>query len=336
MKQRISGSNILQSWLFIAGLTFLVSGCSDGSDGSDSVQRSLQTTRCIDTTAASEDHRFMCDGVEFKTMLTPECVEEACGLIIDVHGWLSNPDEQERRTGLASLAAERGGYIVVQPGEQGSPPSWDGPTHYPVIADFMQQAITAFDVDEDRVHFTGFSQGGFMTWQFICDYSDIIASAAPFSAIEVGCFRSDSGPARQVPVLFTTGTGDVLIQYYNEATSLSVPFTLLNVLYDYGMATVDADAYDYAEDGKLVVDSGSRIDVITDATEYEKIDGGETAGFLWTRYTNTAGVVFEHLRHDNGHVYPDNPDSLILPEEPTVWFSIGEAVLQFFIDNPRQ
>lgn len=319
--------------LFVAVCICLLGACSDGGD---LPQRNLQTTRCIDSTAASDDHRFMCDGVQFKTLLTPQCIEQACGLIIDVHGWLSNPDEQERRTALAALAAERGGYIVVQPGEQSTPSSWDGPTHYPIIADFMKQAITAFDVDRDRVHFTGFSQGGLMTWQFVCDYSDIIASAAPFAAIEVGCFRNEAGPQRKVPLLFTSGTGDILIRYYNPAKSLSVPFTLMNVLYDYGMVSVDAAEYGYAEDGRLQVDESGRIDVATASTAFEILDGGEDAGFLWTRYTNSEGVVFEHLRHDNGHVYPDNPDSAFLPEEPTVWFAIGEAVLQFFIDNPRQ
>lgn len=322
-----------QKILFAVGCALLLWGCTDGSDAPE---RALQTTRCIDSTQASDDHRFTCDGVEFKTLLTPECIESACGLIFDVHGWLSNPDEQERRTALAALAAERGGYIVVQPGEQSTPSSWDGPTHYPIIADFMQQAITAFDVDRDRVHFTGFSQGGLMTWQFICDYSDIIASAAPFAAIEVDCFRNGSGPPRQVPMLFSSGTGDILIRYYNPAKSLSVPFTLLNVMYDYGMVSVDAPDYDYAEDGKLKVGSDGKVDVTTASTAFEILDGGEEAGFLWTRYTNNEGVVFEHLRHDNGHVYPDNPDSVILPEEPTVWFAIGEAIFQFFIDNPRR
>ena len=45
--------------------------------------------------------------------------------------------------------------------------------------------------------------------------------------------------------------------------------------------------------------------------------------------------LFEHLRHTNGHVYPDNPDSLVFPEDPSVGFSVGEAILQFFIQNQR-
>lgn len=311
----------------------LFGGCSDGDSGQ---QRNLQATRCIDAVTAAERHVFQCDGVQFKVMLTQACVDRACGLIFDVHGWLSNPDEQEGRSNLARLAGEQGGYIVVQPGELSEPSSWDAQVHNPIVADFMHQAIRAFDVDRDRVHFTGFSQGGLMTWQFVCDYPDIIASAAPLSAIEVGCFRAGDGPAREVPLFFISGTGDVLIRYYNSNTSLSVPYTLMNVMYDYGMVAVDADAYAYSPTGSLMVDASGKVDAATPGVSFEIVDGSEEANYLWTRYTNGDGTVFEHLRHTNGHVYPDNPDSEILPEEPAVWFSVGRAMLQFFMDNPRR
>lgn len=319
------------------GLALLVAavvagaGCSDSSTSST---RDVHTTRCITNVAPSGRETFLCDGVRFDVTLTPACVERACGLIVDVHGWLSNPDEQERRSTLARAAMDHGGYIVVQPGELGSPSDWDPGIHYDVVFEFMQQAMDAYDVDRRRVHFTGFSQGGLMTWQFVCDHSDVIASAAPVSAIELGCFRNGPGPARQVPILFTSGTQDPLVRYYSPVQDLSVPNTLVAVMYDYGMVTVDAPGYEYNERGGLVVDASGRIETAAGDTAFTVVDGGEQAGYLWTRYTNRDGVVLEHLRHDNGHVYPDNPDSLILPEEPTVWFSVGEAILRFFIDNP--
>jgi hypothetical protein len=173
-----------------------------------------------------------------------------------------------------------------------------------------------------------------MTWQFVCDYSDVIASAAPISAPETNCFRSDAGPAREVPVFYISGIGDILVPYYSSGNSLSVSDTLVSVMYDYGMVNTDAPDYDFSEQGSIVVDESSKIDVATDGVQFEIVDGSEENTFLWTRYTNQEGTVFEHLRHDNGHVYPDNPDSLILPEDPTVWFSLGEAMFQFFVDNP--
>lgn len=318
----------------LAALVVLLSvGCSDSS--SPAVSRDVHTTRCIGDVSASALSTFECDGVEFNVQLTQACIDQACGLIVDVHGWLSNPEQQEGRSNLARTAMDHGGYIVVQPGELSTPSSWDPEIHNDIVFEFMQQALEAFDVDLNRVHFSGFSQGGWMTWQFICDYPEIIASAAPLSAPEIGCFRSDGGPSRQVSVFYTSGTEDILIPYYSSGNSLSVSDTLVSVMYGYDMIATDAPDYDFSEQGSIVVDQFGKIDIASDNVQFEIVDGSEEGDFLWTRYTNEEGTVFEHLRHDNGHVYPDNPDSLIF-EEPTVWFSMGEAILKFFVDNPMR
>ncbi len=313
-------------------LALLLSACSDNSSTNE---HRVQTTRCITDVSASDRHSFECDGVAFDVMLTEACIARPCGLIVDVHGFLSNPQQQELRSNLARAAKDKGGYIVVQPGELSEPPSWQPEVHNPVVFEFMQQAIEAYSVDEDRVHFTGFSQGGLMTWQFVCEHPEVIASAAPLSAIEVGCFRSGEGPVRDVPILFISGVEDILIRYFNPTAALSVPYTLMQVMHDYDMVSVDADAYSFSPRGDLVKNAAGRVDAVAEGVAFEVLDGSEQAGYLWTRYTATDGTVFEHLRHDNGHVYPDNPDSELFPEEPAVWFSIGEAILQFFIDNPK-
>lgn len=326
----------LFSWLIIliALCGLLGTGCG-GGDGPSRVTRDVHTTRCISDVSASGRHEFLCDGVEFKVLLTQQCIDQACGLIVDVHGWLSNPDEQEGRSNLVRVAEENGGYIVVQPGELSLPSSWKPGIHNDIVFDFMQQAIDAFGVNVDRVHFTGFSQGGYMTWNFVCDHADIIASAAPISAPEVGCFRNGTGPSRKVPIFFTSGTADPLVRYHNSGNALSVTDTLVRIMYDYGMVLVDTDAYVFSETGDIVMDDTGKIDIATDGVRFELVDGSKDGSYLWTRYTNADGVVFEHLRHTNGHVYPDNPDSLIFPEDPSIWFSVGEAILQFFIQNPR-
>lgn len=309
--------------------------CTACDDNSSSIVRDVHTTRCISDVTAFDRHEFQCDGVEFKVLLTQECIDQACGLVVDVHGWLSNPDEQEGRSNLARVAMENGGYIVVQPGELSEPPSWDGSIHYDIVFDFMQQAMDAFDVDRERVHFTGFSQGGWMTWNFICEHSDIIASAAPLAAPGGGCFLGGRGPVPKVPILLISGTKDVLIPYYSTGGVWSIADSLVSVMYDYGMVTEDYETYEFSEIGDLVVGESGRIDIAADGVNFEVVDGSQNDSFLWTRYTGTEGLVFEHLRHTNNHVYPDNPDSLIIPEEPSVWFSVGEAILQFFIENPR-
>ena len=323
----------LKELLLIVLLGLIGTACSDSSSPDT---RDVHTTRCISDVSASARHEFECDGVVFKVLLTQECIDRACGLIFDVHGWLSNPDEQEGRSNLARLAEEHGGYIVVQPGELSAPSSWNPAVHYAIVFDFMQQAIDAFAVDRDRVHFSGFSQGGQMTWKFLCDHADIIASAAPISAPETYCFLNGAGPSRKVPIFFISGTEDILIHYYNSGNALSVTNTLMRVMYDYNMVSVDSSAYEFSTTGDIVVDDAGRVDVAVDNVRFETVGGSKDGSYLWTRYTNADGIPFEHLRHTNGHVYPDNPDSLILPEDPSVWFSVGDAILQFFIQNPRK
>lgn len=312
--------------------SLLSTGCSDNSS---SAGRDVHTTRCITDVSAFSRHEFDCDGVAFKVLLTQECIERACGLIFDVHGWLSNPDLQEGRSNLARLAEERGGYIVVQPGELSTPSSWSPGIHYDIVFDFMQQAMTAYAVDRNRIHFTGFSQGGQMTWKFICDHPEIIASAAPISAPEFYCFLNGSGPTRNVPIFYISGTTDLQVPYYHAGNPFSIVDSLLRVLYDYGIASVDSKDYKYTETGDISVDETGKLDVAVAEAGFQILSGSQQGSYIWTRYTGADQIPFEHLRHANGHVYPDNPDSLIISEVPAVWFSVGEAILQFFIDNPK-
>lgn len=322
--------------LIVAGLGAVLASACDSSSPSEPAPREVVTTRCITDVSAADRHAFECDGVAFNVLLTQECIDSACGLIVDVHGWLSDPQQQEARSNLARLARERGGYIVVQPGELSEPSSWKPDIHYDIVFDFMQQAMEAFAVDTNRVHFTGFSQGGLMTWKFVCDHADIIASAVPIAAPELNCFLNGSGPSRSVPVFYISGTEDILARYHHRGNPISAVDTLVRVMYDYGMASVDSSAYAFSGTGDIVVDEAGRIDVAVAGTGFEIVGGSQQASYLWTRYTNAAGIPFEHLRHANGHVYPDNPDSAVLPEDPAVWFSVGEAILEFFIANPKK
>lgn len=324
--------------MFITIFCAFGTACSNGDSDNNPAEppRDVHTTRCITDVSAFDRHEFLCDGVQFKVLLTQACIDNACGLIFDVHGWLSNADEQEGRSNLARAAMDQGGYIVVQPSELSSPPSWQQDIHYPIVFDFMQQAIDAFDVDTKRVHITGFSQGGRMSWQFACDYPDIIASIAPLSANDTACSGTAVAPADQVSTFLISGTIDPLALYYKTSASRrAATEKLVSVLYDYGMATVGADAYTFSATGDIVTDGTGRLDVADSSVEFTVVDGSQEGSYFWTRYTSQSGTVFEHLRHTNGHVYPDNPDSVILPEDPSVWFSVGEAILQFFIENPQ-
>src|SRR5205814_1357185 len=110
------------------------------------------------------------------------------------------------------------GYLVVQPNANPDPPlaSWKPATDDDKIFAFIQLAASVFHADPNRIHFTGFSQGGAMTWRFLCKHADLFASVAP--AAEAACaFSGADLPAREIPVLYMHGTVDGLVDFKSIA-----------------------------------------------------------------------------------------------------------------------
>lgn len=161
---------------------------------------------CITATGAT-DKVVVADcggGVTYNVSVPARCLDFACGLIVDVHGWTMSGDIQERNTGIAAIGRDEG-YIVVQPNAPGSPPSWNS-GHYPHVAAFVELAISVWRVDARRVHITGFSQGGAMTTWMRCNRSDLFASAAPTAMSGSGCANGVN-----LPTLYIQGTDDVFV-----------------------------------------------------------------------------------------------------------------------------
>jgi len=128
-------------------------------------------------------------------------------------------------------------------------------------------------LDRNRVHIGGFSQGGWMTWRFVCDNSDLIASAAPIGAGAtypdeetvpgISCdFNAEGFPTEQVDILYMHGRSDP-----------DVPFETAIEQRDLVVA-----AWDIVE-----------TEILVDEPDYR-----------WTRWTSPEGTVFEFLEHDCG------------------------------------
>jgi pimeloyl-ACP methyl ester carboxylesterase len=219
---------------------------------------------------------------------------------------------------MRALGQEHG-YIVVQPSANPAPPgsSWTPSTDDPKVFDFMQRVAAAWDVDPNRWHFTGFSQGGFMSWRFICDHADVLASVAPAAACGNGVafpdcsFEGDEVPSEPLDILFMHGTDDGLVSYTCAEPRVAA------VVEHFGLG------------------------------DAETVDEGE--GFLWTRHTGDDAVL-EFVSHDyaaaniliRGHCYPGSTDAGDAPgqlfsfacegDNGFVW---GEIAMQFFIDHPK-
>jgi len=295
----------------LIALALLACGCG-GSD--DAEESKAPSDECITDASAKPDHVFQCSDLAWNVSVPETCTKGGCGLIFDVHGFSMSGTMEDRNTNLAALGRDRG-YIVVNPNADPAPPlaGWVALDDDPKVMDFIARVTKVFRTDPKRFHFTGFSQGGDMTWRFICDHSDLVASAAPAAmshSENEHCFSEAKAPPREMPMLFMHGTADKL-----------VPFTAAEAARDAVVATL-----------AMTKDSTLSSD----------------ASHEWTRYTNANGTVFEFIQHDytgadflGGHCYPGSTD----PGGQTgqvfdfdcyqpaafVW---GEAVMAFFEAHP--
>ncbi|HEX4338790.1 MAG TPA: hypothetical protein VH062_22950 [Polyangiaceae bacterium] len=298
-------------------------------------------------------HQVTCDTTIDVVTVPEQCTHTACGVVVDVHGGMMSSQMEDKNTNLSALGL-RYGYIVIQPNALqnaillnqrlfvADTPTTPGDDTR--VMDILTQVITAFHADTKRIHMTGFSEGGFMTWRWFCQHSDLLASIAPGAAgyqcadlatlgltpPEVAC-RFDGAeagadvPARNIPVLYVQGTKDGLV------------------------------------DPKCVNDwlDGSVFPAL-------KLDAGHViasdATFTRTRYLDPDGVPFEYITHDYqttssffgvalaGHCYPGSTDLAVTPSSGTtvppdqlisfgcndhtsfVW---GDEVMKFFVAHPK-
>lgn len=274
---------------------------------------------CI-TEGSPGEHVFTCGAFDYDVSIPEACLVAPCGLIMDVHGLSMSGDMQNANTNLRELGRQRG-YIVVQPNANPAPPtsSWVPNVDDSAVMAFMQRVAAAFHIDPDRLHFTGFSQGGFMSWRVVCAYADILASVAPGAACGTDfpiadCqFTPDEQPSEPVDILYMHGTDDVLVPY-----GCALP-----------RRDAVIDAYGLGPEELLVAGDG----------------------YTWTRHTGPDGTVLELITHEHnaantfvlgGHCFPggddpgDAPGQLFsfecVEETDLHW---GTAVIDFFDAHPR-
>ena len=266
---------------------------------------------------------FKCDGLLFTLHVPEVCLKKACGLIVDIHGYLMTADFQDYYTDLAERGGNEG-YIVIQPtankGSYGR--SWEYRVdNVSKIFSFMNRVKKVFHVMDERVHVTGFSQGSWMSWRFVCDYAEHIASAAPigFGAgmpvdllnapvrIKVfdNCFKG-----KQIDVLYAHGKRDGLVHYVGALK------TVKKIQEDWNLTNVE---------------------VLFKDEDYQRV-----------RFTNSQGTVFEFISYNwiskgsnssflgkpEGHCFPGVGNYLGCGRNnPFHW---GDEVVKFFLEHPKK
>ncbi|MBM4396941.1 MAG: alpha/beta hydrolase fold domain-containing protein [Deltaproteobacteria bacterium] len=271
---------------------------------------------CV-TSVAAGAHQFPCDGLVHDVSVPAQCLDGACGVVLDLHGLTMNGLMQDRNTNLRALGAQHG-YVVIQPNANPAPPasSWKTGEDDAKVLAFLDDVQAAFHADPDRVHVTGFSQGGLMTWRFVCKHADRFASAAAGSScnyptLEACLFSGGNAPSRRIPLLYMHGKDDII--------------------YLWQAAQAQRDAvikhWDLQEFATLSSDSHHE----------------------WKRYTGLNGALFEFVWHDykaksdvlKGHCYPGSTDPGDAPGQlfpfrcdDAAAFAWGEIAMRFFLDHP--
>ncbi len=245
---------------------------------------------------------FPCpEGVEAEVEVPASCVDGGCGLVLDVHGYTMSADQLDQHTRMRTLATARG-YVVIQPSAPGTVPSWGTGEHDDVVWGLLEAVVDVFDIDPDRVHMTGFSQGGMMTYRQLCAHADRLASVAPVAG--GGCFGADT-PSVEVPILYIHGHEDSIVSW----SAVAVP----------------------QRDAVLAAWDFGAPQVIDSDTE-----------FTATRWTTASGTRFELWEHDfdtgdlfiAGHCLPGPDDNGTYRCESSQ-FDQALIVLDFFDDHPR-
>jgi len=314
-------------WVMSLAVAMTSIACSDDDDASadDDAGETAAAFEapvadgCIDDVAPGA-HDYMCGELEYHVTVPARCVEEPCGLVLDVHGWIMTGADELAETEVDRLGMEHG-YIAVHPtatlgpGRLTAEPehSWRAGEDDVALHAFLQDAIDVFHVDVDRVHVMGFSQGGAMTWRLLCAYSEMFASVSPGAAgagyglpMPGGICEDGDNPAVQVPVLFLHGTADALSPH---STALQQRDQVI-------------DSWEMEQDEVLSEDDAHN----------------------WTRYTNADGNVFEFMEHDYassldfllGHCFPGSTTGGILACKDEAAFTWGQAAMDFFIAHPRR
>lgn len=288
--------------------------------------RVLVSDACFPNPGAG--HRlYPCDGIKYDVEVPAACVSGGCGIILDVHGLTMSAAMQDANSELRAKGGAAG-FIVVQPSANPAPPqaSW-GASDEPKVFDFLKRAIAVYGVDANRVHMTGFSQGGFMTWRFLCKHADVFASVAPAAAAsncagQSACsFTGSEVPSRKLPILYMHGTQD---QNY-------IPYSCAQP-----QVNAIVSAWSLTANGVVASDANYTRTRWSDAA-------GTVVELLAHDYSSSAQVPFVSASELQGHCFPGSNDPGNQPgqlfpfkcQQPAA-FTWGTEVVAFFVAHPRQ
>lgn len=153
---------------------------------------------------------------------------QATPLVFSLHGFVSNPEQQQQFSAWETVA-DKEPLIIVYPQGTGFPTRWNaGDSSYigeSTVDDvgFLRQIVATVSaslcIDPSRIYTSGLSNGGGMSNRLACQASDMIAAmggvAGAYSPI-------DCAVTRPVSIIAFHGTSDPIVNYHGD-TSQNLP-----------------------------------------------------------------------------------------------------------------
>ncbi len=230
-------------------------------------------------------------------------------LVVDMHGFTSDPDRHDAVSRLRTLAADEG-FVVAQPAGLGRLPSWDasatsrsGEDDIAFIRMVVADVQERVPIDERRVYAMGFSNGGGMAHRLACDAADVFAAIGTVAGAYVDAAACDA--AQPVAVASFHGTRDIVVPYAGAGdVFVNVPQWAAGWAERNG-CTVGPVREDLFED--VYADAWSSCSAGADVVLFTVIDGL--------------------------HSWPGSPDGGLFRSTPSV--SATEVFWQFFNNHAR-
>lgn len=265
--------------------------------------------------------------VVFSVSIPKLCEAVACGLIVDQHGATMNAEQENNGTHLREYGwkamnyGARTPYIVIQPNmtdlidqvtnkvDLASVTGLPYTNELPALLTFVNNARTALHVDPRRVHFHGFSRGGFTASKIYCD------------------------PLTKGPFASMVGSGSFLGCAVDRPYMQFIGETDPNSLVAAGVAQHFVASGATSE--TLVQDPNWQVPALKFVQGKLNLVGKQRH----VRYTQ-GGHVLDNVQHSGlafplaGHCLPNNGPAgwLVCPTN----FDMGRKILDFFIQHPME
>lgn len=230
-------------------------------------------------------------------------------LVINMHGFGSNRQQQQLYANMDPIADENNFFIVYPDGVSSAwNVGWDfGSTADDVgfINALIDQLIADYNIDNDRVYSTGMSNGGFMSYVLVCELPNRIAAIASVTGGMVPNLLNSCDPGRAIPIMQIHGTEDDVVPYGGNLIAAPVESTV-----------------------NFWVTNNSCNDnpLITDIEDIDPDDGSTAQNFRYGECDESSDVEFYRIE-GGGHTWPG---AFIQIGSTNQDFDASEEIWRFF------